>query len=163
MGPFSSVCIMCGTPVPSFCQRSQDRAQPVLPQKKNDLIPVQACPDHQESVALRGRKGPATEFSSELKGQRGPADSPSRMQPLPWGWSCKPTEAFYEGPSSFLPFENACFIPQNLTSFFAKTLFDNSIVLLGLITFLLYVTGHGTLCLCLCQASEPSEWPCLTS
>lgn len=143
---------MCGTPVTCLCQRSQDRAQPVLPQKNNDLILVQVYPDHQESVALRGQKGRATEFSSELEGQRrGPADSKSRacpgslsrMQPLPWGWSHELREAFCEGPGGFLPSENACFIPQNLTSFLAKTLFDNNIVLLRLIAFLLYVKGHS--------------------
>lgn len=49
------------------------------------------------------------------------------------------------GPVCFLPSENSCCGRQNLTSFFAKILFDVNIVLLRLITFFLYVKGYESL------------------
>lgn len=60
---------------------------------------------------------------------------------------------------SFLPWENSCFTPQILTSFFAKILFDVNIVLHRLITFFcisrymklpVFLLGVGT-----------TQWPSL--
>lgn len=64
------------------------------------------------------------------------------------------------GTVSFLLSGNSCFTSQNLTSFFAKRLFDVNIVLLRLITFLPCVNGYETLSLFL-LGFGPSKWPCL--
>lgn len=49
----------------------------------------------------------------------------------------------------FLPSKN-CFVAKNLTTFFAKSLFDVNMVPLRLITFLLSVNGNETLYLSFC-------------
>ena len=59
----------------------------------------------------------------------------SRVEGLPRAGPVRQVEPVVEGGLvGFLPCEN-CFIPQILTSFFAKILFNVNIVLLRLITF----------------------------
>ena len=53
------------------------------------------------------------------------------------------------GPLHFLPSKN-CFVAKNLTTFFAKSLFDINMVLLRLITFLLSQSTEMKLFTSLC-------------
>ena len=69
LGPAAASVSPVGHQGPASAQ-VESRSQPVLSQENDDMIPVQACPNHQESMALRGQEGPAPELNCGGAGEQ---------------------------------------------------------------------------------------------